>query len=585
MARRRLDPPPLPNASYMSHLGSGGFADVFLYKQDIPQRNIAVKVLRHEATSEQNVAFEAEANLMASMSAHPSILSVYGAGVSSDGRPYLMMEYCPPPNLGQRARKRPLPVPRVLDMGIRIAGAVETLHRANILHRDIKPSNILITQFGHPVLTDFGVAVATDQTKRLGGGGFSIPWASPEQQNGVGPFSPAMDVYSLSATIYTMLTGRSPFEIPGGDNSEVALLSRVLRSPVPSIGRQDVPEELERVLSIGMSKDPSHRYPSAMDLAIALQHVQADMHQRPTHFDVLETEPALSVTIDDDDRTRVRPLLAIDLRRGAAPAERAASSPTEASTSQGSYGHAATAPHTGSSASASSENAPHAPASSAGSEEASAADGPRDLESELAPTDVMTDGRRYASPAAMPHLGSEIDEVTSASRTGNDTHTTWSTRTGTLLEDGLVFTTRGGVDKAKPSSLSRGLLGAVLIILSALVGWGIWGVIQGSLLPSTSPNQEPSHELPVEDTAAPVTGLRGEVNDQGVRFTWDRQDSDVIYLFRVSDPLEEHQVRRTRSPEATVDPVKGRTCLEVVVVPAKGAGKNSAPVVECVETP
>lgn len=568
MARRRLDPPPLPNATYISHLGSGGFADVFLYKQDMPQRNIAVKVLRHEATSEQNVAFEAEANLMASMSAHPSILSVYGAGLCEDGRPYLMMEYCPPPNLGQRARQRPLPVPRVLDMGIRIAGAVETLHRTNILHRDIKPSNILITQFGHPVLTDFGVAVSTAQTKRLGGGGFSIPWASPEQQNGVGPFSPAMDVYSLSATIYTMLTGRSPFEIPGGDNSEVALLSRVLRSPVPSIGRQDVPEELERVLSIGMSKDPSHRYPSAMDLAIALQHVQADMHQRPTHFDVLETEPVLAVTVDDDDRTRVRPLLAIDLSQSRTAQQSTMTPPS----------------------------APSHPGTPAANAQPATTDLPSSLPSTPTPGRSRSDqdtlisedsmsSRHYGTPTAMPHLGDESEEVASTSRPEHESGT-WATLPQGIREDSLIFTTGREEDpQKKPSVLTRVLLAVLLVGLSALLGAGVWTFVQASVSPATTPEQKPVQQLPVDDIASPVTGLRGEVTDSGVRFVWDRQSREVVYLFRVIDPVEEHQVRRTRMPEATVDPVKGRTCLEVVVVPSKGAGKSSAPVVACVETP
>lgn len=563
MARRRLDPPPLPNATYVSHLGSGGFADVFLYKQDMPQRNIAVKVLRHEATSEQNLAFEAEANLMASMSAHPSILSVYGAGVSEDGRPYLMMEYCPPPNLGQRARQRPLPVPRVLDMGIRIAGAVETLHRANILHRDIKPSNILITQFGHPVLTDFGVAVSTAQTTRLGGGGFSIPWASPEQQNGVGPFSPAMDVYSLSATIYTMLTGRSPFEIPGGDNSEVALLSRVLRSPVPSIGRQDVPEELERVLSIGMSKDPSHRYPSAMDLAIALQHVQADMHQRPTHFDVLETEPVFSITVDDEDRTRVRPLLAIDLSRSKGTESQETPAPASASSPP-------TTPQRSQSANPAKE-IPSIPT-------------PNDAQGGTLSESVLH-SRHYTTPTAMPHLGVEAQDVTSSTDHGHG-GMPWTLPPQGIREDSLIFATGRGEDSApQPTLASRILLASVVIAVSALLGAGIWTLVQGSLLPATTPIQKPTKQLPVEEVASPVTGLRGEASDEGVRFTWDHQAGEVIYLFRVIDPVEEHQVRRTRVPEATVDPVKGRTCLEVVVVPSTGAGKSSTPVVACVETP
>ena len=95
MSVDRQDPPHIPNAQYIRHLGSVGFADVFLYRQSMPERDIAVKVLRSDASVEQNGAFEAEANLMAKMSTHPSILSVFGAGVSKDGRSYLVMEYCP----------------------------------------------------------------------------------------------------------------------------------------------------------------------------------------------------------------------------------------------------------------------------------------------------------------------------------------------------------------------------------------------------------------------------------------------------------------------------------------------------------
>ena len=232
----RIVPPRIPNSEYHKHLGSGGFADVFLYRQRMPERDIAVKVIRPDASAEENGAFEAEANLMAKMSAHPSILSVFGAGVSDDNRSYLIMEYCPPPHLGVRAKKQQLPVPRVLDIGIRIAGAVETLHRSGILHRDIKPANILITQFGHPVLTDFGIAVSTQPGANQGDSGFSVPWAPPEQATGQGPFGPGMDVYSLAATIHTLLTGHSPFEIPGGDNREISMLNRVLRSQCPKPG-------------------------------------------------------------------------------------------------------------------------------------------------------------------------------------------------------------------------------------------------------------------------------------------------------------------------------------------------------------
>lgn len=308
----RVNPPRIPNSEYQKHLGSGGFADVYLYRQRMPERDIAVKVIRPDASAEENGAFEAETNLMAKMSAHPSILSVFGAGVSEDDRSYLIMEYCPPPHMGLRAKKQQLPVPKVLDVGIRIAGAVETLHRSGILHRDIKPANILVSQFGHPVLTDFGIAVSTQAGAEQADSGFSVPWAPPEQATGQGPFGPQMDVYSLAATIHTLLTGRSPFEIPGGDNREIAMLNRVLRAPVPKTGRSDVPPELERVLAVAMAKDPSHRYTSMMDFALALQQVQTDMHQRTTPIDVLEDRVVDEVSDDDDDATRIRAFTTID---------------------------------------------------------------------------------------------------------------------------------------------------------------------------------------------------------------------------------------------------------------------------------
>ena len=150
---RRLPstPPNLPGFEFVRVLGSGGFADVFLYEQNMPRRLVAVKVLLAGVVNDDmRQMFQAEANLMAQLSSHPSILTVYQASVAADGRPYLVMEYCSA-SIGQRYRATQLPLAEVLSIGVRIASAVETAHQQGVLHRDIKPSNILTTAFGHPV--------------------------------------------------------------------------------------------------------------------------------------------------------------------------------------------------------------------------------------------------------------------------------------------------------------------------------------------------------------------------------------------------------------------------------------------------
>src|SRR5699024_1207498 len=144
--------------------GSGGFADVFLYRQFRPQRRVAIKVLLSNVLDDSvRRLFDAEANVMAQMSTHPSIVTIHQAEVSDDHRPYIVMEYCPRPNYGMRFRKERITVAEALRVGVQIAHAVETAHRAGILHRDIRPANILVTDYNRPALADFGISIAPGQ--------------------------------------------------------------------------------------------------------------------------------------------------------------------------------------------------------------------------------------------------------------------------------------------------------------------------------------------------------------------------------------------------------------------------------------
>jgi hypothetical protein len=299
-------PPTLPGFTYVRALGSGGFADVFLYEQNMPRRQVAVKVLLSEVvTPGGRLMFQAEANLMAQLSAHPAVLTVYQASVASDGRPYLVMELCSPV-LNRRYRTEPIGVAEALSVGIKVAGAVETAHRAGVLHRDIKPSNILTTAFGHPVLSDFGIAATVGDSQLADSVGLSVPWSAPEVLADETTGTVASEVWAVGATIYSLIAGRSPFEAPGADNSTVQLISRIQRAKPEPIGRPDVPASLERALRRSMSKRPDSRQQSVLELIRDLQSVETELGFTPTPADVATDEWVTAAAIDDDDRTRVK---------------------------------------------------------------------------------------------------------------------------------------------------------------------------------------------------------------------------------------------------------------------------------------
>jgi len=321
-SKRPAAPPPrIPGFNYVSLLGSGGFSDVYLYEQDRPRRKVAVKVLLSGLKTEgARRRFESEANLMAQLSSHPFIVTIFEAEVTEDGHSYLAMEYCSRPSLDVRYRRQRFSVDEVLAVGIQVASAVETAHRAGIAHRDIKPANILVTDYNRPALTDFGISgtLAGDVDEDAG---MSIPWSPPEQFRDGNVDGVLVDVWALGATLYTLLAGRSPFVLPGADNSQRELISRITNTPVPRLGRADVPESLELALATAMAKQPASRYSSAHAFALALQRIQAELNLSVTPFEVLEERQPDDVHLDEGvEETRVRNVASIDPdRTGSAP--------------------------------------------------------------------------------------------------------------------------------------------------------------------------------------------------------------------------------------------------------------------------
>ena len=317
-------PPILPGLAYIRPLGSGGFADVFLYEQDMPRRDVAVKVLPSDVRDpDLRRMFNAEADVLAHLSAHPSIVTVYQAGISADGRPYIVMEFCPG-SLSQRYRIERIPVEEVLTIGVKMASALETAHRAGLVHRDVKPSNILVTTFGAPVLADFGISSSLARETADEVLAMSIPWSAPEVIAEQTAGTIASEVWSLGATVYSLLAGHSPFERrERGQNTKEQLRRRIARASYTDIPRADVPASLQTVLARAMSRDPRQRYASAREFADALRGVQAEVGISPTPVEIATSEwapasgpvdfsdtglrgPARS-RIEREDRRKTRP--------------------------------------------------------------------------------------------------------------------------------------------------------------------------------------------------------------------------------------------------------------------------------------
>lgn len=306
MRRMASTPPVLDGLHFIRLLGSGGFSDVFLYEQALPKRSVAVKVLLTDSVDDAARArFVTEANVMARLSAHPFIATIFDAGVSADDRPYLVMEYCSGPSLADRLGRERIPVEDALRTGVRLSSAVATAHDAGILHRDIKPANVLTNAFGWPALTDFGIASALEElpvhtttlselrrgeadttTNGSRSVGLSVPWSPPEMFTDDPDPDVRSDIFSLAATLHTLLAGRTPFEVPGRSNGTLDLIGRIERGLISPLDRPDLPASLTAVLRTGMAARRENRYGSAVEFARALQRVELELGLAPTSIDV-----------------------------------------------------------------------------------------------------------------------------------------------------------------------------------------------------------------------------------------------------------------------------------------------------------
>ena len=272
----RFRPPQFPyefgNYRLLGLLGRGGMGTVYEAEERTTGRRLALKMLEQEIDSpEMRRRFLREGRLAARVN-HPNSLYIFGSE-EIEGRPVITMEIAAGGTLKDRLKHQgPLPVAEAVDAVLDVVSGLESAFGNGVLHRDIKPSNCFVSPDGSVKVGDFGLSVSTlaktDTFVTAHGKIMGTPaFASPEQLRG-DTLDLRSDIYSIGATLFTLLTGRAPFE---GDNAVQVVANAVNQEP-PRLSelRDDVPLGLERIVTRCLAKEPVRRYKGYAELRDSL---------------------------------------------------------------------------------------------------------------------------------------------------------------------------------------------------------------------------------------------------------------------------------------------------------------------------
>lgn len=250
----------------VQHIGQGGMADVFRGVDTILNREVAIKILRADLSTDavSILRFEREAQAATAL-AHPNIVEIYDVG-DYKGHHYIVMEFVPGRTLKQVIRARgPLLKEEAVDIMKQLTSAVSEAHTKGIIHRDIKPQNVIVKADGSVKILDFGIATAkgsmqlTQANNVMG----SVHYLAPELAKGE-QASAQSDIYALGIVLYEMLAGDVPFKA----DQAVQVALRHMRDPMPSLREANptVPQSIENIVIRATAKDPNKRYRSCREM-------------------------------------------------------------------------------------------------------------------------------------------------------------------------------------------------------------------------------------------------------------------------------------------------------------------------------
>jgi tetratricopeptide (TPR) repeat protein len=260
-------------------LGRGGMGEVYEARDTRLDRSVAIKVLPAQLADDRHFRerFDGEARTICQLD-HPHICTLYDVG-EQDGTSYLVMQYLEGETLADRLKKEALPIDESLHYTVQIADALEAAHSKGITHRDIKPANIFVTERGHAVVLDFGLArqsrpADTEGMTEPGSTLGTVAYMSPEQARGQ-TVDARSDIWSLGVVLYEMVTGSRPFDGPTPPLVFDALLNK---APQPVRERNPrVPVALEQIIGRTLEKDRKFRYRSAAELRNDLERLQTGL--------------------------------------------------------------------------------------------------------------------------------------------------------------------------------------------------------------------------------------------------------------------------------------------------------------------
>jgi beta-lactam-binding protein with PASTA domain/predicted Ser/Thr protein kinase len=271
-----IDPETIIDGRYrvISRLGSGGMADVYLAQDQLLGREVAVKVLHHHFSEDQEFVerFRREASSAAALS-HPNIVAIFDRG-EWNGTYYIAMEYVAGRTLKAIVREHgALDPAAAIDIVVQILRAARFAHRRGVIHRDLKPHNVMLDNEGRARVTDFGIARAGASDMTLTGSIMgTAQYLSPEQAQGLS-VNESSDLYSIGVILYELLTGVVPFE---GETAVAVAFKQVSAEPLPpSALNPSLPHSLDAVVLRALAKSPEERYADADELIAALEHERA----------------------------------------------------------------------------------------------------------------------------------------------------------------------------------------------------------------------------------------------------------------------------------------------------------------------